>query len=168
MTSPKKAYVKNTLLTLLLLCFAQLASAQTIQRLAVANCEEQSGNAGVFFGASYIIAGNMEPGVEFICPIDAETVSPSEVDVVRAFVYVANATDIASVELCFTDMQENTFPSENCGEASLSAGSGIQTIKAGPPKVEKFTDSMVAFIRVWVPAPYGYSFFRGYEVYSNN
>jgi hypothetical protein len=148
---------------------AQISSAQAIQELAVNNCREKNQSAGVFFGASFIVAGNNVPGVEFICPIDAASVAPSDLQTVNVSMHIANSSDIATVELCFTDMHASGFPTENCGPVSLSNGAGLQILKAAPPKTNKFSDSMVAFIKVWIPAPdpYGYSFLRGFEVYQN-
>ena len=167
-----KIFVKRTWLNIVFIIiglgFGHSTIAQAIKELAVANCVEQEGNAGVFSGASYIIASNMTPGVEFICPLDAATLLPLDIQMARVYVNIGDPATSAVAALCFTDMLEMGFPSEICGDLALSSGTGPQALKVAPPKVEKLNESAAAFLKVWIPAPYGYSFFREFEIYADN
>lgn len=156
------------LLGVLTFGFSVSASATLDQQVAVGVCQATAGSPEAeFTGASYIIASNMDPGVEFICPINGHTAPPEKIN--SATVYLLNASSLedASVELCFTNLSGGGVPSETCGKAGYSSNlvASTQAIKVGPPKLIKGSP-LNAFLKVWMPAPFpaGYAFLRGFMV----
>lgn len=145
------------------------AAATLDQQVAVGVCQATAGSPEAeFTGASYIIASNMDPGVEFICPINGHTAPPEKIN--SATVYLLNASSLenASVELCFTNLSSGgAVPSETCGKAGYSSNlvASTQAIKVGPSKLIKGTP-LNAFLKVWMPAPFpaGYAFLRGFMI----